>query len=153
MFLRIKSNGDIEVQELFKYQFKIEFDYITRTIVDYNHCCIKYFLAFEIPMERYNRESPDAPFQELSSNKKDETFNISRSAKDETVIFYYEYMIENGVSKFNDISEFYWRFLDSKNDSDIHNITIKIKLDEGDEKTEDYTLDTENDWSLGKSKT
>lgn len=153
MFLRIKSNGDIEVQELFKYQFKGEFDTITRTIGDDNHGGIKDFRAFEIPMERYNGESPDAPFQELSSNKKDETFNISRSAKDETVIFYYEYMIENGVSKFNDISEFYWRFLDSKNESDIHNITIQIKLDEGAEKTEDFTFGTVHDWSLGTSKT
>jgi len=63
MFLRIKSNGDIEVQELFKYQFKGEFDTVTRTIGDDNHGGIKDFRAFEIPIERYNGESPDAPVQ------------------------------------------------------------------------------------------
>ena len=153
MFLKIKSNGDIEVQELFKYQFNGEFSTITRTIGDDNHGGIKGFRAFEFPVERYNGESPDEPLQELPSSKKGETFNVSRSAKDETVFFYYEYIIENGVSKFKDISEFYWKFFDSENDSDIHNITIQIKLDEEADKTEDFTFGTVHDWNLGTSKT
>lgn len=153
MFSSIKSDGDIAVQEVFKYQFQGEFSTVTRTIGDDNHGGIKDFRAFEVPLERYNGENLDAPLQKLSSSKKDETFNVSRSAKDETVIFYYEYIIENGVSKFNDISEFYWRFFDSENDSDIHNITIQIELDEETDKTEDFTFGTVHDWDLGTSKT
>lgn len=150
---RINDNGDIEVREYFIYHFDGEFSTVTRTIGDDNHDGIKEFHAFEFPIERYNGENPDMPLQELSSEKKDETFHISRPAQDETVIFYYEYTIKNGIAKFNDTSEFYWRFFDANNNSNIHNIFIDIHLNEDADNREDFTYGTVHDWNRGISKT
>ncbi len=61
---------------------------------------------------------------------------IYSPSKDETKIFKVTYKIAGAVKKYNDIGEFYWKFIGRENETSIDKLQINLMLPEGARKEE-----------------
>jgi uncharacterized membrane protein len=116
----IQENGDIEVSELFTYQFSGEFNGITRSIGLKGSDGLAYFYGSEYQPERKQLEVT----QETEGDMV--TFRIYDKSTNESKIFLLEYRLKNVITKYNDIAEFYWKFFDAANTSPINRVRIEI---------------------------
>lgn len=128
MHLKIKNNGDIDVYEQFTYQFNGSYNGATRTIEDDGHGGIENFEAFESAGVSPNMQQKDQELDPLPVSQDHNEFRIHRPSYNEEVSFFYTYTIKEGTTKFKDVGEFYWRFFDKNNDTDIHHIQIEMEL-------------------------
>ncbi|HPK87730.1 MAG TPA: DUF2207 domain-containing protein, partial [Atribacterota bacterium] len=116
----ILENGNAQVRELFTYSFKGNFNGIIRDIGLKGSDGLNYFRASEYSPQRKPLEITQSSESEMVS------FRIYDQASNETKIFLLEYELENVITKYNDIAEFYWKFFDKTNTSPIDRITIEV---------------------------
>lgn len=107
------EDGTVEVTESHTYEFDGKFNGITRSLIAKKGTSITDFSASE------NGTS-------LEIERDDETYDVFRSGKDETVTIELSYLIHDGVKAYEDMAEFYWPFFDSNNETDYDNLTIAI---------------------------
>ncbi|MBU8881375.1 DUF2207 domain-containing protein [Bacillus sp. FJAT-29790] len=124
----ILDNGDLYVEELFTYQFEGQFNGTTRTIGDDDHRGVKFFEGYLTPPNTTLLNYNSSSFKPLKVEREDLTFKIHTASKDETKRFFYRYLIEGAVTKYEDTGQFYWRFFDEINEADLHNVTIRLSL-------------------------
>lgn len=120
----ILPNGDLAIEEYFTYTFYKKdgegpFNGTTRWINERGSDGVDSFTAF--------LSGNDAP---LTVEKEDGVFKIHSQSMDETKTFHYQYIVKNAVNKYRDAGEFYWKFFDDSNESEIHNLTMYIHLPE-----------------------
>lgn len=109
----LQENGDVHVQEKHTYQFDSKFNGITREIFPKKGAEITDFLA---------KEDEKA----LKVEKVNDVYKIHRKGKNETVEIDLDYVIKNGMDKYEDMTEFYWPFFDERNETDYENMQIVI---------------------------
>ncbi|WP_405100131.1 DUF2207 domain-containing protein [Oceanobacillus sp. FSL H7-0719] len=91
------EDGTVEVTESHTYEFDGKFNGITRSLIAKKGTSITDFSASE------NGTS-------LEIERDDETYDVFRSGKDETVTIELSYLIHDGVKAYEDMAEFYWPF-------------------------------------------
>ena len=116
----IQENGDVEVSELFTYQFSGEFNGITRSIGLKDSDGLAYFYGSEYEPVRKQLEVTQEKEIDMV------TFRIYDKSTNMTKRFLLEYRLKNVVTKYNDIAEFYWKFFDTTNTSPIERARIEI---------------------------
>ncbi|MCJ7842939.1 DUF2207 domain-containing protein [Lederbergia sp. NSJ-179] len=109
----LQENGDVHVQEKHTYQFDSKFNGITREIFPKKDAEITNFSANEGE-------------KTLKVEKEDHLYKIHRKGKNETIEIVLDYRIENGMEKYEDMTEFYWPFFDQRNEADYGNMQIMI---------------------------
>jgi len=120
--VKILENGDIQVSEIFEYDFDGDFNGIIRTIGIKGSDGFKYFKASE-----YFPEDKELEYtQSLSADMM--TYKIYDKSRNERKLFLLEYQLENVATLYNDTAEFYWKFFDESNTSPIGHIKIEIEL-------------------------
>jgi len=120
--VRILENGDIQVNEIFEYDFDGDFNGVIRTIGIKGSDGFKYFKASE-----YFPEDKELEYtQSLAADMV--TYKIYDKSSNERKLFLLEYQLKNVVTLYNDTAEFYWKFFDESNTSPIGHIKIEIEL-------------------------
>ncbi|MCR2823345.1 DUF2207 domain-containing protein [Lederbergia panacisoli] len=107
------ENGDVDVKEVHTYSFESKFNGITREIIPKKGAEITNFLANE-------------DGKTLKVEKKGHLYKVHRKGKNEEINVELQYKIKNGVSKYTDMTEFYWPFFDQRNESPYGEMTIII---------------------------
>ena len=120
--VKILENGDIQVSEIFEYDFEGDFNGIIRTIGIKGSDGFKYFKASE-----YFPEDKELEYtQSISADMV--TYKIYDKSSNERKLFLLEYQLKNVATLYNDTAEFYWKFFDKSNTSPIGHIKIEIEL-------------------------
>ncbi|MGN8645059.1 DUF2207 domain-containing protein [Gracilibacillus sp. HCP3S3_G5_1] len=109
----LQENGNVQVTEQHTYQFDSDFNGITRTLIPKEQTEIKDFKAFE-------NNKP------LDVEQEENLYKIYRSGSDQGIQIDLSYTITNGVEAYTDLSQFYWPFFDSSNESTYQNMDIFI---------------------------
>ncbi|MFH1939589.1 MAG: DUF2207 domain-containing protein [bacterium] len=120
--VKILENGDIQVSEIFEYDFDGDFNGIIRTIGIKGSDGFKYFKASE-----YFPEDKELEYTQ-SLNADMVTYKIYDKSSNERKLFLLEYQLKNVATLYNDTAEFYWKFFDKSNTSPIGHIKIEIEL-------------------------
>ena len=120
--VKILENGDIQVREIFEYDFDGDFDGIIRTIGIKGSDGFKYFKASE-----YFPEDKELNYGQ-SINRDMATYRIYDKSSNERKLFLLEYQLKNVATLYNDTAEFYWKFFDKSNTSPIGHVKIEIEL-------------------------
>ncbi len=120
--VKILENGDIQVSEIFKYDFNGDFNGIIRTIGIKGSDGFKYFKASE-----YFPEDKELEYTQ-SLNADMVTYKVYDKSSNERKLFLLEYQLKNVATLYNDTAEFYWKFFDESNTSPIGHIKIEIEL-------------------------
>jgi hypothetical protein len=120
--VKILEDGDIQVSEIFEYDFDGDFNGIIRTIGIKGSDGFKYFKASE-----YFPEDKELNYDQ-SINRDMVTYKIYDKSSNERKLFLLEYQLENVATLYNDTAEFYWKFFDKSNTSPIGHIKIEIEL-------------------------
>jgi len=120
--VKILENGDIQVSEIFEYDFDGDFNGIIRTIGIKGSDGFKYFKASEYFPEEKELEYT----QSLAADMV--TYKIYDKSRNERKLFLLEYQLKNVATLYNDTAEFYWKFFDESNTSPIGHIKIEIEL-------------------------
>jgi len=120
--VKILENGDIQVSEIFEYNFDGDFNGIIRTIGIKGSDGLQYFKASEyLPT--------DKELNYDQSTKGDMvTYKIYDQSSNERKLFLLEYQLKNVAALYNDTAEFYWKFFDESNTSPIGHIKIEVEL-------------------------
>ncbi len=118
--VHILENGDVQISEIFTYEFEGDFNGIIRSIGTKGSDGIVYFQASEY--------SPQRKTLEISQTREGETINfrIYDQSSNERKSFLLEYQLQNVITKYNDIAEFYWKFFDHTNTSPIDRVQIEV---------------------------
>jgi len=120
--VKILENGDIQVSEIFEYDFDGDFNGIIRDIGIKGSDGFKYFKASE-----YLPEDKELEYtQSLAADMV--TYKIYDASSNERKLFLLEYQLKNVATLYNDTAEFYWKFFDESNTSPIGHIKIEIEL-------------------------
>lgn len=120
--VKILENGDIQVSEIFEYDFDGDFNGIIRTIGIKGSDGFMYFKASE-----YFPEDKELEYtQSLAADMV--TYKIYDKSSNERKLFLLEYQLKNVATLYNDTAEFYWKFFDESNTSPIGHIKIEIEL-------------------------
>jgi len=120
--VKILKNGDIQVNEIFEYDFDGDFNGVIRTIGIKGSDGFKYFKASE-----YFPQDKELEYtQSLAADMV--TYKIYDKSSNERKLFLLEYQLKNVVILYNDTAEFYWKFFDESNTSPIGHIKIEIEL-------------------------
>ncbi|HBY57373.1 MAG TPA: hypothetical protein DEG96_05870 [Candidatus Atribacteria bacterium] len=119
---KILENGDIQISEIFEYDFDGDFNGIIRTIGIKGSDGLKYFKASE-----YFPEDRELEYTQ-SINADMVTYKIYDKSSNERKLFLLEYQLKNVTTLYNDTAEFYWKFFDESNTSPISHIKIEIEL-------------------------
>jgi uncharacterized membrane protein len=120
--VKILENGDIQVSEIFEYNFDGDFNGIIRDIGIKGSDGFKYFQASE-----YFPEDKELEYtQSLAADMV--TYKIYDASSNERKLFLLEYQLKNVATLYNDTAEFYWKFFDKSNTSPIGHIKIEIEL-------------------------
>jgi uncharacterized membrane protein len=120
--VKILENGDIQVSEIFEYDFDGDFNGIIRTIGVKGSDGFKYFKA-----SQYFPEDKELEYTQ-SLNADMVTYKIYDKSSNERKSFLLEYQLKNVATLYNDTAEFYWKFFDESNTSSIGHIKIEIEL-------------------------
>ena len=120
--VKILENGDIQVSEIFEYNFDGDFNGIIRTIGIKGSDGFKYFKASE-----YFPEDKELEYtQSLDADMV--TYKIYDQSSNERKLFLLEYQLKNVAALYNDTAEFYWKFFDESNASPIGHVKIEVEL-------------------------
>jgi hypothetical protein len=120
--LKILENGDIQVNEIFEYDFDGDFNGIIRTIGIKGSDGLQYFKASEyFPMDKELNYD-----QSIKGDMV--TFKIYDKSGTERKLFLLEYQLKNVITLYNDTAEFYWKFFDESNTSPIGHVKIEVEL-------------------------
>ncbi|MFC4404095.1 DUF2207 domain-containing protein [Gracilibacillus xinjiangensis] len=109
----LQENGDVQVTEEHTYQFDGEFNGITRTLIPKEQTQIMNFHASE------NNKN-------LVVEQEENLYKVYRSGSDEEVKVDLSYTIINGVEVYTDLAQFYWPFVDNRNESTYQNMVIYV---------------------------
>ncbi|MDO9555682.1 MAG: DUF2207 domain-containing protein [Atribacterota bacterium] len=120
--VKILENGDIQVSEIFEYDFDGDFNGIIRTIEIKGSDGFKYFKASE-----YSPTDKELIYDQSTTGNMI-TYKIYDTSSNERKLFLLEYQLRNVVTLYNDTAEFYWKFFDKTNTSPIGHIKIEIEL-------------------------
>jgi len=120
--VKILENGDIQVSEIFEYNFDGDFNGIIRTIGTKGSDGLQYFKASEyLPTDKELNYD-----QSIKGDMV--TYKIYDTSSNERKLFLLEYQLRNVVTLYNDTAEFYWKFFDESNTSPIGHIKIEVEL-------------------------
>ena len=120
--VKILENGDIQVSEIFEYNFDGDFNGIIRTIGTKGSDGLQYFKASEyFPIDKELN-------YDQSTTGDMVTYKIYDQSSNERKLFLLEYQLNNVATLYNDTAEFYWKFFDESNTSPIGHITIEVEL-------------------------
>ncbi|MFQ3545057.1 DUF2207 domain-containing protein [Halobacillus rhizosphaerae] len=109
----LQKNGEVQVDEVYTYDFDGEFHGITRTIIPKKGSSISNVEASE-------NGKP------LEVKQEDHTYKVYRAGKDETITIELSYVIHEGMEFYSDAAQFYWPFFDSGNETTYHHLTIGV---------------------------
>ena len=120
--LKILENGDIQVNEIFEYDFDGDFNGIIRTIGIKGSDGLQYFKASEyFPIDKELNYD-----QSIKGDMV--TYKIYDKSSNERKLFLLEYQLKNVITLYNDTAEFYWKFFDESNTSPIRYVKIEVEL-------------------------
>ncbi|RXG66107.1 DUF2207 domain-containing protein, partial [Candidatus Atribacteria bacterium 1244-E10-H5-B2] len=120
--VKILENGDIQVSEIFEYDFDGDFNGIIRTIGIKGSDGFEYFKASEY----FPKDKELEYTQSLAADMV--TYKIYDKSSNERKLFLLEYQLKNVATLYNDTAEFYWKFFDESNTSPIGHVKIEIEL-------------------------
>ncbi len=116
----ILENGDIQISEIFTYDFDGNFNGIIRSIGTKGSDGLAYFRASEYSPQRKTLETSHTTEGEMI------TYRVYDQSSNERKSFLLEYQLRNVITKYNDIAEFYWKFFDHTNTSPISRVRIEV---------------------------
>lgn len=111
--VELQENGNVQVVEIQTYQFGSEFNGITRTLIPKKGTAIVDVKAQE------NKET-------LKVEQDGNVYKVHRKGKNETITIELTYTIENAITVYSDVAEFYWPFFDTSNESDYEQFEVTI---------------------------
>ncbi|MBE3127603.1 MAG: DUF2207 domain-containing protein [Candidatus Atribacteria bacterium] len=120
--VKILENGDIQVSEIFEYNFDGDFNGIIRTIGMKGSDGLQYFKASE-----YFPTDKELNYDQSTTGDM-VTYKIYDQSSNERKLFLLEYQLNNVATLYNDTAEFYWKFFDQSNTSPIGHIKIEVEL-------------------------
>jgi len=120
--VKILESGDIQVSEIFTYDFDGNFNGIIRSIGTGGSDGLAYFRASEYSPQRKVLETSQSVEGDIV------TFRIYDQSSNERKSFLLEYQLKNVITKYNDIAEFYWKFFDQTNTSPVESIKVEVEF-------------------------
>lgn len=132
--VKILENGDIQVSEIFEYNFDGDFNGMIRSLGIRGSDGLKYFKASE-----YSPEYKELEYTQ-SFDGDMVTYKIYDQSSNEIKSFLLEYQLKNVVTLYNDTAELYWKFFDQSNTSPISHIKIEIELPKGEVAAEELKV-------------
>lgn len=124
----VLDNGDLYVEELYTYNFSGDYNGTTRRIGDENHGGVQYFEGYLAPMDTDLANYDHTTFKPLKVEREDLTFKIHTPSENEKKKVFYRYQINGAAQKYRDTGQLYWRFFDDMNETDLHNLSIRLVL-------------------------
>ncbi|MHC8514982.1 DUF2207 domain-containing protein [Sporosarcina sp. ITBMC105] len=124
----IMDNGDLYVEELYTYNFSGTYNGTTRIIGDDNHKGVKYFEGYLAPMDTDLSQYDNSTFTRLEVEREGRTFKIHTPSENEKKKVFYRYLIRGAAQKYSDTGQLYWRFFDELNETDLHNVRLRLIL-------------------------
>ncbi|MGR3205181.1 DUF2207 domain-containing protein [Bacillus glycinifermentans] len=115
----VKENGDLDVEEVYTYDFHGSFNGMTRSFTEKTSGRVKGFKAY-LSEKRGGSRSLKTKFE-------DGTYFVYTASKDETKTVRYRYTVEEAAQKFEDTSVLFHSFYEKTNE-DYHHVTIRVKL-------------------------
>ncbi|EME72779.1 DUF2207 domain-containing protein [Bacillus sonorensis] len=115
----VKENGDLDVEEVYTYDFKGSFNGTTRSFSGKTAGSIKDFKAYL--SEKRGGGRP------LKTKWKDGAYLVYTASKDETKKVRYHYIVEDAAQKFEDTAVLFHSFYEKTNE-DFHHMTIQVHL-------------------------
>lgn len=111
--VELQEDGDVRVNEEQTYEFGGKFNGISRTLIPKKGTQIVNVSAYE------NDEV-------LEVEQDDNEFKVYRKGDSEKVTINFTYTIEEAITVYSDIAEFYWPFFDSGNESTYDQFDVTI---------------------------
>lgn len=124
----VMDNGDLYVEELYTYNFSGTYNGTTRIIGDDNHKGVKYFEGYLAPMDTDLSQYDNSTFTRLEVEREGRTFKIHTPSENEKKKVFYRYLIRGAAQKYSDTGQLYWRFFDELNETDLHNVRLRLIL-------------------------
>ncbi|WP_046213808.1 DUF2207 domain-containing protein [Paenibacillus wulumuqiensis] len=131
----LQNNGDMYVEELYTYSFSGEFNGTVRTIGHDGYKQTEFFKAYQMTdgqtLEHITAQElkKAIPLHVESTDYSDITeYRIFTHSVNESKKILYRYRLNGVVQKHQDIAQFYWRFFDQQNPSDLNHLTIHVVL-------------------------
>ncbi|GKU24585.1 DUF2207 domain-containing protein [Clostridium folliculivorans] len=142
----INTSGDLEVSEVYEYNFKGDFNGVTRNI---NFSQSSGVENIEVSILD---GSNNTPFKNNDS-KENGTFTVATDGNykkltiysknsNKIVKFNIKYSIIGAATKYNDAGELFWKFYENSSNVDINNISLKVNFPTGNLKDAKY-------WGIG----
>ena len=120
--VRILENGDMQVSEIFEYNFDGDFNGMIRSLGIKGSDGLQYFKASE-----YSPEYKELEYtQSVDGNMV--TYKIYDQSSNERKSFLLEYQLKNVATLYNDTAELYWKFFDESNTSPIGHVKVEVVL-------------------------
>jgi uncharacterized membrane protein len=132
--IKILENGNLQVREIFEYNFNGDFNGMIRSIGIKGSDGLQYFKASE-----YSPEYKELEYTQ-SFDGDMVTYKIYDQSSNEIKSFLLEYQLKNVVTLYNDTAELYWKFFDQSNTSPISHIKIEIELPKGEVSAEELKV-------------
>ena len=132
--VRILENGDMQVSEIFEYNFDGDFNGMIRSLGIKGSDGLKYFKASEYSPTYKELEYTQSVDGDMV------TYKIYDQSSNEIKSFLLEYQLKNVVTLYNDTAELYWKFFDQSNTSPISHIKIEIELPKGEISAEELKV-------------
>ncbi|MCY7861760.1 DUF2207 domain-containing protein [Bacillus haynesii] len=121
----VKENGDLSVEEVYRYDFKGSFEGATRSFSEETASRLKNFKAYLLP-DHQRKGDQAIP---LKTKKEDGTYFAYSASKDETKHVMFRYVIEDAAQKFEDTSILIHSFYEKAN-TDFGRVKIEVRLPE-----------------------
>ncbi|MFL0362788.1 DUF2207 domain-containing protein [Pseudobacillus sp. 179-B 2D1 NHS] len=123
----IQPNGDLLLNEVFKYTFKGEYSRVRRSIQTNHHQGVTNFHAYELvdPNAKPGFVN-EQDLRTLNVSQEDNSYYASLSAKNEKKTIFYVYRLKGAVKSYETYSDLVVPFFGtgSNHDQDLHHITI-----------------------------
>ena len=132
--VKILENGDLQVSEIFEYNFDGDFNGMIRSLGIKGSDGLQYFKASEYSPEYKELEYTQSVDGDMV------TYKIYDQSSNEIKSFLLEYQLKNVVTLYNDTAELYWKFFDQSNTSPISHIKIEIELPKGEVAAEELKV-------------
>ena len=109
----LQEDGTVKVEESHTYDYRGDFNGISRSLIPQENSDIVDFVASE----------DDVP---LEVEREDNQYLIYRGGEDETITIDLFYTVTNGVHVYEDVADFYYPFFDRSNESDYKQMDVYV---------------------------
>jgi uncharacterized membrane protein len=128
IYAKIQTDGSMQIQETRTYQFKGSFSWADYQLPLQGIGQVQYF-SLKDDFQDYTQSSDQSP-RSYYIQQDDQNFYVRwfYEARNESKTFTLNYTVTDAVTCYQDVTEFYYKFIGSGNTKEIDEVTVMIQL-------------------------